>query len=69
MCFSDKWHQGCARSHLIRRKRFDDTALGDSPVATLADDAIEFAAQSIEIRDFPIHLRQVLARNGIYSFA
>ena len=54
---------------VYRRKRVDDAALSDGPVAALADDVIEFAAQGGEIRNLSVHFREVLASNGIDSFA
>ena len=51
------------------RECLNDAAFSDRAVTALADDAIELAAQCGEIRDFGVHLVQVLASNGIDGFA
>ena len=58
-----RWLPGTSRECL------NDAAFSDRAVTALADDAIELAAQCGEIRDFGVHLVQVLASNGIDGFA
>jgi hypothetical protein len=48
------------------RQRLDDSALGDGPVAALADDVGELAAQRLQIRDLTLDIiPQVRAGDGV----
>ena len=53
------------RAHIGWRKRFDDAAFGNRAAATLVDDRAQFTAERPEIRDFPVDLGEMLARDCI----
>ena len=53
----------------MRRKRLDESALGNRAATTLIDDTAELAAQCLQIGDLAVHFRQMLARDRVHRLA
>ncbi|CAN1723700.1 protein of unknown function [Hyphomicrobium sp. 1Nfss2.1] len=52
-----------------RSQRFDYPALGNGAATALADDAVKFAPQSLQIGKLAIDFREVVARDHVDSLA